>query len=129
MERGVVLAGGSAGAICWFDGGHSDSMDPASYKRTGEEEWVIDNHTAYDSKQTCDDKDPESKSGAWEYIRVPCLGYLPGLVVPHADKIQSNGVLRSDDFDAMLKRHPTERGIQIDHWAAIVVENGRYKVI
>ena len=23
-----VMAGGSAGAICWFDGGHSDSMDP-----------------------------------------------------------------------------------------------------
>ncbi len=22
--RGVVMAGGSAGAICWFDGGHSD---------------------------------------------------------------------------------------------------------
>ena len=32
MARGVVLAGGSAGAICWFDGGHSDSMDPDSYK-------------------------------------------------------------------------------------------------
>ncbi len=27
-----MLAGGSAGAICWFDGGHSDSMDPASFK-------------------------------------------------------------------------------------------------
>lgn len=22
MERGAVLTGGSAGAICWFDGGH-----------------------------------------------------------------------------------------------------------
>ena len=29
--RGVVLSGGSAGAICWFDGGHSDSMDPDTY--------------------------------------------------------------------------------------------------
>jgi dipeptidase E len=27
-ERGVVMTGGSAGCICWFDGGHSDSMDP-----------------------------------------------------------------------------------------------------
>ena len=26
--RGAVLTGGSAGAICWFDSGHSDSMDP-----------------------------------------------------------------------------------------------------
>lgn len=33
MERGAVLSGGSAGAICWFDGGHSDSMDPSSYKK------------------------------------------------------------------------------------------------
>lgn len=32
MESGAVLTGGSAGAICWFDGGHSDSMDPATYK-------------------------------------------------------------------------------------------------
>jgi dipeptidase E len=32
MRRGAVLAGGSAGAICWFDGGHSDSGDPDSYK-------------------------------------------------------------------------------------------------
>jgi len=28
VKRGVVISGGSAGAICWFDGGHSDSMDP-----------------------------------------------------------------------------------------------------
>lgn len=27
-EKGVVMTGGSAGCICWFDGGHSDSMDP-----------------------------------------------------------------------------------------------------
>jgi hypothetical protein len=31
MRRGCVLCGGSAGAICWFDAGHSDSMDPAYY--------------------------------------------------------------------------------------------------
>ena len=31
VERGLVICGGSAGAICWFDGGHSDSMDPTSY--------------------------------------------------------------------------------------------------
>ena len=32
MERGCVLSGGSAGCICWFDAGHSDSHDPESYK-------------------------------------------------------------------------------------------------
>ena len=29
-ERGTVMTGGSAGCICWFDGGHSDSMDPGT---------------------------------------------------------------------------------------------------
>ena len=32
MERGAVLTGGSAGAICWFDAGHSDSWDPDTFK-------------------------------------------------------------------------------------------------
>jgi len=26
MENGTAMSGGSAGAIVWFDGGHSDSM-------------------------------------------------------------------------------------------------------
>jgi dipeptidase E len=29
-ESGTVMCGGSAGAICWFDGGHSDSRDPTT---------------------------------------------------------------------------------------------------
>jgi dipeptidase E len=33
MERGAVLCGGSAGAICWFEGGHSDSRDPTTTLR------------------------------------------------------------------------------------------------
>jgi len=32
MERGCILTGGSAGAICWFDSGHSDSADPETYR-------------------------------------------------------------------------------------------------
>ncbi len=32
MDRGAVLCGGSAGAICWFDGGHSDSLDPTTIR-------------------------------------------------------------------------------------------------
>ena len=34
-ERGIVLAGISAGSICWFDSGHSDSMsfyDPQNWQ-------------------------------------------------------------------------------------------------
>ena len=32
MARGATLCGGSAGAGCWFDALHSDSMDPAWYR-------------------------------------------------------------------------------------------------
>ena len=31
LENDTVLCGGSAGAVCWFDSGHSDSMNPASW--------------------------------------------------------------------------------------------------
>merc|ERR1712137_423347 len=30
--RGVVATGGSAGAVCWFQGAHSDSGDPETFK-------------------------------------------------------------------------------------------------
>lgn len=53
VKRGVVLAGGSAGAIIWFDGGHSDSADPASFKAADRTKVDVLN---------------------WEYIRVSCLG-------------------------------------------------------
>ena len=32
MKEGTVLTGGSAGAICWFDSGHSDSRDPTTLR-------------------------------------------------------------------------------------------------
>lgn len=114
MNRGVVLTGGSFGAICWFSAGHSDSMDPTSYRTSNTS-----------GQEACDVKNAFS---AWEYIRCPCLGFLPGLVCPHFDKVQSNGVLRALDFDEMMLRHATERGIGIDHWAALVVEGDSYRV-
>ena len=40
MERGAVLCGGSAGAIIWFDGGHSDSLDPMTVQLTRYEKSV-----------------------------------------------------------------------------------------
>lgn len=51
---GTVLSGLSAGAICWFDGGHSDSM----YYESGEGE-------------------------DWEYIHVSGLGLVEGVFCPH----------------------------------------------
>jgi dipeptidase E len=65
----------------------------------------------------------------WDYIRVPGLGFLPGLCCPHHDRTQNNGVLRAADFDRMLLRHAGETGIGIDHFAALVVDGEDYRVI
>eukprot|EP01098_Paradermamoeba_levis_P005936 TRINITY_DN2475_c0_g1_i1.p1 TRINITY_DN2475_c0_g1~~TRINITY_DN2475_c0_g1_i1.p1 ORF type:complete len:302 (-),score=80.60 TRINITY_DN2475_c0_g1_i1:37-903(-) len=105
MSRGAVLAGGSAGAICWFDGGHSDSMDPTTY--------LI----------------PQPPTKDWEYIRVDGLKLLPGLLCPHIDRIQSNGVLRAKDFDQMLLRHKGEHGIGIDHYAVLIIDGEDFRVM
>lgn len=115
MTRGAVLSGGSAGAICWFDGGHSDSMDPHTYFRTP---YLF----------TGESGDGAGERPAWKYIRVPGLGFLPGLICPHHDRVQSNGVPRAADIDHMLLRHPTEQGLCIDHHAALVVEGDNYRV-
>ena len=54
---------------------------------------------------------------------------MPGLCCPHHDRVQSNGILRATDFDAMLHRHPTEVGICIDHNAAFLIDHDVYRVI
>lgn len=105
-QRGAVLSGGSAGAIVAFDSGHSDSGDPESFYHKHDD-------TAHQ----------------WEYIRVPGLSLLPGLCCPHYDKIQSNGILRATDFMTMMLRHPGERGLGIDHWAALKVDGEQYAVL
>ncbi|KAG7368602.1 peptidase S51 dipeptidase E family protein [Nitzschia inconspicua] len=127
MERETVLTGGSAGAIVWFDGGHSDSMDPDTYACT----MVAQYGNASDKvEEVVDERSTVgSEIKDWKYIRVDGLGFLPGLLCPHHDRIQSNGVLRASDFDEMLLRHPGERGIGIDHWAALVVNGESYSVL
>lgn len=124
MERGVMMTGGSAGSIVWFDGGHSNSMDPDTY---------ADYRLKKFGGATTVNEDESSKLGSeikdWKYIRVDGLGFLPGMVSPHLDRVQSNGILRAKDFDSMLQRHPGERGIGIDHWAALVVSGEYYSVL
>ena len=109
IARGAVVCGGSAGAICWFDGGHSDSMDPTSYRDPVPAE------------------DP--RAGTWRYIRVDGLGLLRGLLCPHYDVIGSNGVLRATDFAAMMRRHPGETGLGLDDWAGLLLDGERYQVV
>ena len=87
MNRGAVLSGGSAGCICWFDAGHSDSADPDSYKAA-----MLAAASGLNKDESSEA--PEGEAKPWSYIRIPCLGFLPGLICVHHDKIQSNGVLR-----------------------------------
>mmetsp|Transcript_4400 Transcript_4400/g.7380 ORF Transcript_4400/g.7380 Transcript_4400/m.7380 type:complete len:377 (-) Transcript_4400:35-1165(-) len=109
MERGVVLCGGSTGAICWFDGGHSNSSDPASYRHPSDTD--------------------ARRERSWEYIRAPGFGLLPGIFCPHHDSSDSYGLQRALDFEAMLLRHPGETGICVDDWAALVINGERFCVV
>lgn len=132
--RGAVMTGGSAGAICWFDGGHSDSMDPESYREAMLTAAGVlpAATTSAEAPEHIDEASTAVPVGAapksWTYIRVSGLGLLPGLMCPHHDRTQSNGKPRYEDFDRMLLRHRGERGIVIDHWAALVVNEGSYHV-
>merc|ERR1719215_2333246 len=109
-KRGAIMCGGSAGAICWFDGGHSDSLDPT---------------TVLNPKDALSDEEKAS----WSYVRVAGLGLLPGLCCPHHDQVQSNGVLRATDFDRMLSQNPAEVGICIDNNAAFIIEGDSWRVL
>lgn len=124
MNRGAVLCGGSAGAGCWFDALHSDSMDPDWYR-----DIMLAGGGAAADKGPAEAAAPAAGRAAWEYIRVPGLGFVPGLLCPHFDRVQSNGVLRATDFASMLTRHPGETGLAIDHFAALVIQDGQYEVL
>jgi len=151
-HHGKVMAGGSAGAICWFDGGHSDSGDPDTYRLAmldQFEDGAATEDTAYNPSSESTSSTLEGEEGsarsshyadgntaeqdanseAWEYIRVEGLGIWPGLVCPHYDRIQSNGVPRMTDFDSMMKRHPYELGIGIDHHAALEVDGEEFRIL
>jgi len=113
-DEGKLMCGGSAGGIVWFDGGHSDSMEPASYK----------NPPGPVLKDMSD-----NVMNNWAYIRAPGLGILPGLFCPHYDMVEGNGLLRSTVFTTMLQQHSGEYGIAVDNWAALRIEGDNYKII
>lgn len=96
VNRGAVISGGSAGFISLCNGGHSDSMDPDSFKNPPGP--LFNN-----SVEVRDAVDAN-----WAYIRVPGLGILDNLCCPHYDMTGSNGVHRSEDFTKMLASHSGE---------------------
>ncbi|KAL7700594.1 cyclin 1 [Lotmaria passim] len=128
--RQVVLAGGSAGAICWFTSGHSDSADPATYLQPSLARASLAAGLLTPAEAEKQEAMLASLSTSWSYIRVHGLSILPGLLCPHFDVTQDNGVRREEDFTKMLKRHPSERGIGLDHWSVLVLKgDGSYEVM
>lgn len=128
--RQVVLAGGSAGAICWFTAGHSDSADPASYLQPSLTRAALDAGIIPADEVAKEEANLANLSTSWSYIRVHGLNILPGLLCPHFDVTQANGVRREEDFTKMLKRHPSERGIGMGHWSVLVLKgDGAYEVM
>jgi peptidase E len=61
-EDGPVFCGGSAGAICWFEYGNSDSMNPMTFLNP-------------------DPTLTEEQNNAWDYIRIDGLNFLKALCV------------------------------------------------
>ena len=72
---------------------------------------------------------PVNTRKPWSYIRISGLSILPGLICPHYDCIQSNGISRSSDFESMLLRHERELGLGIDHYAALVLDGEEFRVL
>lgn len=124
--RSPVLCGGSAGAVCWFDQGHSDSMNPTTLLN------VDPNLT-------------EEEKTDWEYIKVEGLNLLPAVCVPHHDVTLSNGQPRAQAANHFLLSQYHEQHIDdsknstiysalppcigIDEKAALVVSNGMVRVV
>ena len=128
--RSPVLCGGSAGAVCWFDQGHSDSMNPTTFLK-------VDPNLTEEEKKN------------WEYIKVEGLKLLPALCVPHHDVTLSNGQPRAQaanqflltqyyqqqeesdsDSDDETSVHSTlPPCIGIDEQAALVVANDLVRVV
>eukprot|EP00656_Telonema_subtile_P008230 TRINITY_DN13853_c0_g1_i2.p1 TRINITY_DN13853_c0_g1~~TRINITY_DN13853_c0_g1_i2.p1 ORF type:complete len:339 (+),score=59.43 TRINITY_DN13853_c0_g1_i2:223-1239(+) len=115
MSNGTVLCGGSAGGIVWFDGGHSDSMEAASYKNP--------------PGPFLNPNMSKEEMANWAYIRVNGLSVIPGLFCPHYDMTESNGVLRSSDFTGLLQRHSGEKGIGVDNWGSLMIDGDAYTIV
>lgn len=109
-ENAPVLCGGSAGAICWFSEGVSDSLNPAT----------LLNPDPNLTKEQLND---------WDYIRISGLGLLKGLCVPHYDIIQHNGLFRASASEKFVKEIPNTTCIGIDEDAALVVNGDVVKVV
>jgi len=86
---------------------HSDSMDSDSYRDSQLAAFKAGAATGEIPGSDAAGAEPAAKK-AWSYVRVSGLGLLRGLCCPHYDRVQSNGVPRAVDLEAMLLRHKGE---------------------
>ena len=100
-ERGTVLAGRSAGMICWFKYGHSDSM--SFYRGAG---WSYVRVRGL---------------GLIDGFACPHYNVPP-------DTSVRGGRSRAEDFQRMAAKYP-ETGIALDNHCAIEIVDAGYRVI
>ncbi len=98
-QKGIVLAGVSAGSLCWFRSGHSDSM---SFYTT-------------------------TKKKKWKYIDVRGLGLINATHCPHYDS-ETLRRKRRLDFQKMMRKKGGV-GIAIEDLCAMVFVDDQYRVL
>jgi len=96
-KDGKVLCGVSAGSMCWFEYGISDSLQ------------------FYDKKTT-------------KYIRVTCLGILPGTNNPHFGSLKYDKGYRTKGMKEIMKR---TKGLcfAVPDACAVAFVNGKMRVL
>eukprot|EP00956_Cyclotella_meneghiniana_P035269 scaffold113169_cov23-Cyclotella_meneghiniana.AAC.2 len=118
------MAGGSAGAICWFDGGHSDSMDPDTYRT-----FVMEANQQEGNQSTSTFHfNPDNTPKPWSYIRVSGLSILPGLFSSE----QCSIILRYQfryDIDYYYLAPFVTSGQSHDNYAALVLDGEEFRVL
>lgn len=113
-EQGTALCGGSAGAGCWFNSIHSDSLRPDNVKNA---ECV---------KNELDDDELEN----WDYVKISGLGIIPAMCVPHFETTGTNDVARSEHAEQVLvESEDNVPAIGIDENAALVVDGDKAMVV
>ena len=93
-ESGKVMCGVSAGANCWFKECSSDSLK---------------------IKEENDDR---------PLIKVDCLGFIPGLFVPHCDEPGRRESVKDD-----LLKKSKEVGISMSNCTALEIIDDKYRLI
>lgn len=110
-ERGVVICGLSAGAICWFSDMYTDSATAAATAAAASESSAAADMTAVSDKVSA----AAASENAEKYSMFPGLGWIKGKISPHYGA-------RMVDFDKILcYNNGSAYGLEDN--SAILIEN------